>query len=153
MPLTLIALVLILANVSISYTQTTTVTALSYQAFDQLASVYSSGGTAPNLVSKLNSALSLIEAARVERSKGNTSNASALEDQARSIIAQVSNQIPAAQQQAVQLSNLRVEVTIAGAVFVVGLLTFCFYGCLRVWRWYEKEKLLEMRILGEPAKN
>jgi hypothetical protein len=69
------------------------------------------------------------------------------------MIEQLSNQIPAAQQQAVQESNLRVEITIAGAVFVVGLLTVCFYGSLRVWRWYEKEKLLEMRILGEETKN
>ena len=149
----LIVLILILTNISLSYTQTTNVTTLSYQAFDQLASVYSSGGTAPILVSRLNSALSLIEAARVERAKGNASNASALEDQARSIIAQVSSQIPAAQQQAVQVSNLRVETTVAGAIFVVGLLTFCFYGCLRVWRWYEKEKVLEMRILGEETKD
>jgi hypothetical protein len=149
----LIALFLVLTNVAPSYTQTTNVAALSYHAFDQLSAVYSSGGTAPNLVSRLNSALSLIETARIERAQGNATNASALEDQARSIIAQVSSQIPSAQQQAVQVSNLRVEVTIAGAIFVVGLLTVCFYGCLRVWRWYEKEKLLEMRIVGEETKN
>jgi hypothetical protein len=147
-----IVLFLILTNVSLSYTQTTNVSTLSYQAFDQLAAVYKSGGTAPGLVSRLNFALSLMEAARVERAQGNASNASALEDEARSILAQVSSQIPAAQQQAVQESNLRVEMTIAGAVFVVGLLTVSFYGCLRVWRWYEKEKLLEMRILGEETK-
>jgi hypothetical protein len=149
----LVVLLLILTNISLSYTQTSDMSTLSYQAFDQLAVVYSSGGTAPNLVTRLNSALSLMEAARVERAQGNASNASALEDQARSIIAQVSSQIPAAQQQAVQVSNLRVETTIAGAIFVVGLLTVCFYGCLRVWRWYEKEKVLEMRILGEETKN
>jgi hypothetical protein len=149
----LIVLFVILTNASVSYTQAPDVTTLSYQAFDQLATVYQSGGSAPNLVSRLNSALSLMEAARVERAQGNASNASALEDQARSIIAQVSSQIPAAQQEAVQVSNLRVETTVAGAVFVVGLLTFCFYGCLRVWRWYDKEKLLEMRILGEETKD
>ena len=149
----LIALFLILANVSVSYTQTPDVSTLSYQAFDQLATVYRSGGTAPDLVSRLNSALSLMEAARAERAQGNASSASALEDQARSIIEQLSNQIPAAQQQAVQQSNLRVEITIAAAIFVIGLLTFCFYGSLRVWRWYEKEKLLEMRILGEETKD
>ncbi len=149
----LLALILILTNVSLSYTQTTDVTTLSYQAFDQLAAVYSSGGTAPDLVSRLNSALSIIEAARLERAQGNTSNALALEDQARSIIQQLSNQIPAAQQQAVQASNLRVEIVLAGSVFVVALLTFCFYGSLRIWRWYEQEKLFEMRILDEETKN
>ncbi|GEM_PF-3102417 len=149
----LIVLFLVLTNVSLSYTQTPDVSTLSYQAFDQLATVYRSGGSAPGLVSRLNSALSLMEAARIERAQGNASSASALEDQARSMIEQLSNQIPAAQQQAVQESNLRVEITIAGAVFVVGLLTVCFYGSLRVWRWYEKEKLLEMRILGEETKN
>lgn len=153
MPLILLALILILTNVSLSYTQTPDVTTLSYQAFDQLATVYRSGGTTPDLVSRLNSALSLIEAARVDRAKGNTSNASTLEDQARSIIEQLSNQIPAAQQQAVQQSNLRVQTIFGAGAFVVGLLTFCFYGSLRVWRWYEKEKLFEMRILGEETKD
>jgi CHASE3 domain sensor protein len=152
-PLMLLVIILMLTNVSLSYTQTPDVSTLSYRAFDQLAAVYTSGGTAPGLVSRLNSALSLIEAARIERAQGNASNASALEDQARSIIEQLSNQIPAAQQQAVQESNLRVEIILAGAVFVVGLLTFCFYGGVRVWRWYEMEKLLEMRILGEETKD
>jgi len=149
----LLVLILILTKVSLSYTQTPDATTLSYQAFDQLAAVYKSGGTAPGLVSRLNSALSLIETARNERAKGNARNASTLEAQARSIIEQVSNQIPAAQQQAVQGSNLRVQTIVGVGAFVVGLLTFCFYGSLRVWRWYEKEKLFEMRILGEEAKD
>jgi hypothetical protein len=149
----LLLLILILTNLSLSYTQTPDVTTLSYQAFDQLAAVYRSGGSAPPLVSRLNSALSLMEAARIERAQGNASNASALEGQARSIIEQLSNQIPAAQQQAVQESDLRVQIVIGGAVFVIGLLTFCFYGSLRIWRWYEKEKLFEMRILGEETKD
>ena len=149
----LIVILFILTNASLSYTQTPDVNTLSYQVFNQLATVYRSGGSAPDLVSRLNSALSLMEAARVERAQGNASSASALEDQARSIIGQVLTQIPAAQQQAVQESNLRVEITTAGAIFVVGLLTFCFYGGVRVWRWYEKEKLLEMRILGEETKD
>jgi len=149
----LIVLCLILTNVSLSYTQTPNVSTLSYQTFDQLAAVYRSGGSAPDLVSRLNSALSLMEAARIERAQGNASNASVLEAQARSIMEQLSNQIPAAQQQAVQASNLRVQTTIGGAALVVGLLTLCFYGGVRVWRWYEKEKLLEMRILGEETKD
>ena len=149
----MLALILILTNASLSYTQTPDATTLSYRAFDQLAAVYRSGGTAPGLVSRLNSALSLIETARNERAQGNASNASTLEAQARSIIEQVSNQIPAAQQQAVQGSNLRVQTILGAGAFVVGLLTLCFYGSLRVWRWYEKEKLFEMRILGEEAKD
>lgn len=153
LPLTLLALILILTTLSLSYTQTPDVTTLSYQAFDQLTTVYRSGGSTPDLVSRLNSALSLIETARNERAQGNASNASTLEAQARSIIGQLSNQIPAAQQQAVQESNLRVQTIFAAGAFVVGLLTFCFYGSLRVWRWYEKEKLFEMRILGEEAKD
>lgn len=149
----LLVLVLMLTNVSLSYTQTPDVATASYQAFDHLAAVYSSGGSTPDLVSRLNSALSLIETARIERLQGNVSNASTLEDQARSIIVQLSNQIPAAQQQAVQEANLRAETVVGAGALVVGLLTFCFYGTLRVWRWYEKEKLFEMRILGENTKD
>jgi len=149
----LIVLFLALANVSLSYTQTTDVSTLSYQAFNQLASVYRLGGSAPDLVSRLNFALSLMEIARLERAQGNAGDASALEGQVRSMIEQVSNQIPAAQQQAAQASNLRVQTTIGAGALVVALLTLCFYGSIRIWRWYEKEKLFEMKIIADQAKD
>jgi hypothetical protein len=149
----LLAGVLMLTNVSLSYTQTPNVTTLSYQAFDQLATVYRSGGSAPSLLSGFNSALALIEAARVERTRGNTANALALEDQARSIIQRISSQIPAAQQQAAQQSYLKLQIFVVSGAMVVALLTLVFYGSIRVWRWYEKEKLFEMRIIADETKD
>jgi len=130
-------------------TQTTEVSILSYQAFNQLAQVYRSGGSAPNLVAQLNTALQLIEDARVERAQGDAGSAVGLENQARSIIGQVSPSIVGAQQEAVHNSTSRVQMTTIEAALVVGLSTFGFYGGLLIWRWYEREKLYEMKIIAE----
>jgi len=148
-PLILLACVVILTTITPLQTQTTDVSTLSYQAFNQLASVYTSGGSAPSLVSRLNMALSLIEDARTKRAQGDSASTLRLEDQARTILNQLPRDIRTAQQQALHDSTLRAQATYGEAALVVALLTLCFYGCLRIWRWYEKEKLYEMRILAE----
>lgn len=147
--LCLLACVVILTAVTPSRTQTTDVSTLSYQAFNQLASIYRSGGSAPSLVSRLNLALGLIEDAHAKRAQGDEAGALRLEDQARSILNQMPPEITAAQQQALHDSTLRTQFTYGEAALVVALLTLGFYGGLRIWRWYEKEKLYEMRILAE----
>lgn len=153
LPLVLLAGIIILTIAQPSHSQAADVSALSYQAFNQLALVYRSGGTAPGLVSRLNVALGLIENAHLKRAQGDTANAVRLEDQARSIIEQLSPETIAAQQQAVHDSTLRAQVAYGEAALVVALLTVGFYGSLRLWRWYEKERLYEMRILGEETKD
>jgi ABC-type enterochelin transport system substrate-binding protein len=127
--------------------QNANLTASSYQAFSQLAQVYRSGGTAPDLVAKLNVAITKIQEAQVARGRENVTGAVSLEEQARSAIAEVENAIPAAQASAQQQSATRtlfVAATIPVAVFISA---FIFYASLRTWRWYEKEKLFEMRIV------
>lgn len=94
-------------------------------------------------------ALGLIEDARTKRAQGDSASALRLEDQARTILNQLPPDIRTAQQQALHDSTLRAQATYGEAALVVALLTLCFYGCLRIWRWYEKEKLYEMRILAE----
>lgn len=122
-------------------------TTLSYQAFGQLSKVYQSGGQTMDLVAKVNSALGMIQEARMKRAQGNTADAMRLEDGARSIIHSVLAAIPAAQEQARSDSASR-ELTVAALIPVVVVLsTLIFYAALRTWRYYERLKLYEMRIV------
>jgi len=146
-PLTAI-LIIVLICTTPAHSQATDETALSYQAFNQLAAVYRSGGSAPSLLSRLNSALALIADANVKRAQGDTPDSLALKGQARTIIQQLLPTIPAAEQQAAQATRLRTQWMIVEGAVVVFLLTIAFYTCLRIWRWYEKEKLYEMRIVA-----
>jgi len=134
-------------------TQTTELSTLSYQMFDQLAQVYSSGGTAPGLVAQMNNALGLIEEARVKRVQGDTATATQLENQARALITQLTPQVSAAQQEAAQNSTSREELVSVEAALMIGISTVAFYGSLIVWRWYEKEKLFERKIVAEGSKD
>jgi hypothetical protein len=127
-------------------TQNADLTTLSYQVFSQLAQVYQSSGTAPDLVAKLNVAVAKIQEAQIARAQGNATGATSLEEQARSTIADVENAIPAAQARAQQESATRTLITVATIPIVVFISTLIFYASLRTWRWYEKEKLFEMRI-------
>ena len=127
--------------------QNADLTTSSYQAFTQLAQVYQSGGTAPDLVARLNGAITKIQEAQIARAQDNATGAASLEQQAGSAIAEVEGAIPDAQASAQQESTARtllVVATIPAAVFVS---TFIFYASLWAWRWYEKEKLFEMRIV------
>ncbi len=151
----LIVLVLVLVAVALlnsviphAATQTPEdATALSYQAFSQLAEVYQLGSKAPDLVAKLNMALQLIEKARLKRSTGDEAGAVVAEGQARSTIADIMSSIPGAKQSAERGLTTR-TLLVAGLVPVaVALSTFAFYVGLRMWRWYGKMRLFEMRIV------
>ena len=148
-PFLLIIFFLIIATPA--ETQTTELSTLSYKTFDQLAQVYSSGGTAPGLVAQMNNALGLIEEARVKRVQGDTVTATQLENQARALITQMTPQVSAAQQEAVQNSTSRIEVASVEAALIIGISTVAFYGSLAIWRWYEKEKLFERKIVAQES--
>lgn len=122
-------------------------TALARQAFGDLASIYRSGGSAPELVAKLNVALELIQEARSKRLSGDEAGALALEEKARVAISEVLSEIPAAQEKAQRESTNKAFTVILYVPVVVALSTFVFYAALKTWRWYEKTKLFEMRIV------
>jgi len=126
---------------------------LSYQAYAQLASVYRSGGQAPDLVARLNSALDIIQDARVKRAQGDIADANRLEGQANSTIQSVLAAIPAAQEQTAHDSTIRTVTTVALIPVVVALSTFVFYATLRTWRYYEKMKFYEMRIVEKKTED
>lgn len=128
-------------------TQSVDLTASSYQAFSQLARVYQSGGTAPDLVAKLNVAITQIQESKIMRAQGNGTGAAKLEEQARSTIVEVENAIPFAQANSQEESTTRVLFVIASIPVVVILSTLIFYSVLRTWRSYERAKLFEMRIV------
>jgi hypothetical protein len=127
--------------------QNADLTVSSYRAFSELAQVYQSGGTAPDLVAKLNVAVAKIQEAQVARAQGNVKGAAGLEQQAGSAIAEVEGAIPAAQASAQQQSATRTLFVVATIPVAIFVSTFIFYASLWAWRWYEKEKLFEMRIV------
>lgn len=122
-------------------------TDLSYEAFRQLAAVYHSGGQAPDLVAKMNSALSMIEEAHNKRTQGNIGDANRLENEAGSTIQSVLSAIPAAQEEAASDSANKVLIVVALVPVGILLSTLMFYATLRTWRYYERLKLYEMRIV------
>jgi hypothetical protein len=146
-PILLALLLLVLAAPYAASQTSADPTSLSYQAFSQLANVYRSGSKAPDLVAKLNLALSMLQDARVKRAQGDTSDSNRLEDQAKSIIQSVLGAIPAVQEQAIRDSNAKTLTIIASIPVVVIASTFIFYAILRTWRYYEKMKFYEMRIV------
>jgi len=121
----------------------------SYQAFTQLANIYRSGGSAPDLVAKLNSAIELIQNARLKRAEGNTVEALKLESQARSTFSEIMAQIPGREQQAESEATLRMVTVLLFIPLVVLVSTFLFFLGLKAWRWYERAKLYEMRIVDK----
>jgi len=123
------------------------VTALAQEAYGQLAQVYRSGGNTPELVGRLNDALELIQEARIKRLSGDQAGAVVLEEQARVVILGVMSEIPSVQQKVQRESPDRIIMTILCVPVVVVLSTFVFYVALRTWRWYEKARLFEMRIV------
>jgi len=122
-------------------------TALARQAFARLAGIYRSGANVPELVAKLNVALELIQEARSMRLDGDEAGALALEEKARVAISEVLSEIPAAQEKAQSESTNRTLTVLLYVPAVVALSTFIFYAALRAWRWYEKTRLFEMRIV------
>lgn len=144
-----VIVIVVLICTTPSNSQAQDVSTLSYQAFNQLAVVYQFGGSAPTLVARLNSALALIAEARTKRTQGDEPNAIILEGQARTILEQALPEIAPAQQEALQATRLKTQTLSAEGALVVLLLTIAFYGCLRTWKWYEKEELYEMRIVAK----
>ena len=147
-----VVLLLLIARQVVSQTTNDPI-ALSYQAFSQLTSVYRAGGQAPDLVVRLNQALGMIQDARIKQAQGDIPDANRLEDQARSNIQSVLNSIPAAETQAIHDSNSRTFTVVASVPTIVVLSTFIFYVGLRSWRYYEKMKLYEMRIVEKKAED
>jgi hypothetical protein len=153
-------LFLILTTVSVlsivapqANTQGANVTSSSFQAFNQLQQLYEMGGTAPDLVVKLNVAIAQIQEAKILRAQGNDTGAASLEQQAQSAITVVENAVPAAQLKAQQESASRTLLVLAFIPVVVVVSTLIFYAALRTWRWYERAKLFEMRIVEKKAED
>ena len=120
---------------------------LAFQAFTGLADVYKRGGEAPDLVAKLNTAITLIQQAQMKRNTGDEVGAAALENQARTEIAEVIEKIPAAQQATDRANETRSLTAILLIPMSVAVSSFIFFVALRTWRTYERLKLHEMRII------
>jgi len=120
---------------------------LAYQAYTGLANVYKENGSAPDLVNKLNTAVELIQQAKVARTKGDLTLATQLEEQARTQLTEVIGQIPAAQRDAdLAAANTMLTATLLIPISV-SLSTLIFYAALRTRREYERLKLYEMEII------
>lgn len=120
---------------------------LTYQAYSGLAHVYQTGGRADELVSMLNSALNLIEEARVKRMQGLEVEAAELDEQANALIQQVLALTPGAQDQASRVATEKTIITLALIPVAVSLSTVAFYLGLRLFRRYERAQLFEMEIV------
>jgi hypothetical protein len=121
------------------------------EAFHRIAVVYASGGEAPDLVAKLNFALDLIQDARLKRMTGDEQGASLRETQARKVIIDVMNAAPAAQERAQHEATNRAWTVLASVPVTIAVSVFLFYLALKTWRWYEKTRLLEMRIVEKKS--
>jgi len=155
-PIVLILAVGVLVNMEIQLANSQAsenLTALTYEAFSQIAGVYQSGGEAPELVAKLNVAIQRIQEGRLMRSQGDEAGAVRLEEEVRKEISDIMSSIPAARQKAHQDSTTRIIRTFVSVPAVVALSTLIFYVGLRTWRWYEKIRLFEMRIVEKKKKD
>jgi len=120
---------------------------IAFQAFTGLADVYSRGGQAPDLVARLNAAISLDDQAKVKRENGDLAGATSLDSQARAEIAQVISATPAALQNADRVSTTTIITAIVLIPISVIVSTFVFYVALRTWKVYDRLRLYEMRII------
>jgi hypothetical protein len=125
---------------------------LSYQIFDRLQEIYRVG-QAPRLVDKLNSALELINKAELSRSQGDHDNAASLEEQATTMLNEISSDIPAAELNAQREASDRTLFVVAMVPVTVIISTFGFCISLMVWRRYEKMKLYEMIVVEGKKKD
>jgi hypothetical protein len=95
----------------------------------------------------------MIQSARIKRAQGDIPGAIKLEDQARALIQPVLDSIPGAQAEASRSSSNRIYSTVALIPVVVLGSTIVFYAGLWSWRYYEKLKLYEMRIIEKKSKD
>ena len=121
---------------------------LSYRAFSGLALIYQQGGESPELVAKLNQAVGLIDEARVKSLQGDSAGASNLQTQANTILTDILNQTPLAQQTAANQRTTSIWITVSLVPLAVLLSTLLFYASLAAWRRYEKSQLYKMQIVG-----
>lgn len=118
-----------------------------FRAYTGLADVYARGAQTPDLVARLNAAINLTEQAKIRRENGDLVGAASLDSQAEAEVTGVLNEIPAAQQNAIQVSSMRTMTAILLDPIIVIVSTFLFYVVLRSWRAYERRRLYEMRII------
>ncbi len=123
------------------------VTALAQETYGRLAQIYRSGGSAPELIGRLNDALGLVHEAQLKRLSGDESGAVALEEQARVIILQVASEASSVQQKAQQDSTNRTVIAIVTVPLVSAISTLVFYAALRTRRRHEKARVFGMRIV------
>jgi heme/copper-type cytochrome/quinol oxidase subunit 2 len=95
----------------------------------------------------------MIQDARVKRAQGDVTDANTLDNEAGSMIQSVLAAVPAAQQEATRDSTIRTITTVALIPVVVALSTLIFYATFRTWRYYEKMKLYEMRIVEKKTED
>jgi hypothetical protein len=139
---------LVIAKVPLANAQSSEdLTTLAREVFSRIAQIYRSGGESHELVAKLNSALELIQQAESKRSQGDEANALKLREQARVEISEIMNDLPLAQQKAQSNLTTRSLIVFLQVPVIVALSTSIFYVGLKTWRWYEKTKLFEMRIV------
>ena len=136
-----------ISNQSLTLTQGDQTQTSVFQAYTGLAAVYASGGQAPDVVARLNAAITLTEQAKIRRNNGDLVGAASLDSQADAELSEVLSEIPVAQQNAHQVSLTRITTALALVPVLVITSTFAFYVALRVWRDFERRRLYEMRII------
>lgn len=127
--------------------------ALSYQAFNGIVAVQKAGGNVSNLVGRLNVALGLIQEGRVKRAQGDSAATMRLEEQAHSTLGGIIDEAPIAKQSAEHESFTRALLVFISAPLIAVFSTFVFYAALQAWRWYDRAKLFEMRIVEKKTED
>lgn len=119
---------------------------LSYRVFVPLQQIYEIG-QAPALVDKLNKALELIGEADSSHLRGDDATAAILDEQAKTMMNEISSETPSAQEAVQREAASRTFFVVAIIPVAVVLSTLGFLVVLMVWRWYERMRLFEMRIV------
>jgi hypothetical protein len=119
---------------------------ISFGVFTGLQQVYKVG-QAPSLVEKLNRALELIGEAESSRLHGDEATAARLDEQAKTIMSDITSEIPSAQEATQRDAASRTLFLVVLIPVTVIVSTFGFSVALVTWRWYERMKLYEMRIV------
>lgn len=122
---------------------------LSYEAFTRLSALYQVGGNSSTLLTQMNTALEQIQEARVKTALGQTAEAQALQDQARSALEKIVTEAPAVQQKAQLEATRRSIVVLSFIPISVVISTVASYLAVRAWRRYDRSRLYEMRIVEE----
>jgi len=125
----------------------------TYQAYSRIMAIYRAGGEAPSLVGKLNSALMLIHEAQLRRSEGDQASATRLEDQARTLFQEITDEASVDLANAKQATTLRTSLIIASVPATVAISTSVLYIALWMMRWLKRSRLYGMRIVEKKNKD